>query len=367
MDWQQLLVFFKWLGLNLGLLAGALLLVLLAHFILVQILVRVAKRTTTHFDEVAIIRCAPPTRWISGVAALWLALDLTTFGPGLEAFLRHLVSVALIIMIAWLLVRFFRVARDIFLSRYKVSVADNLHARAVHTQIRVLERIFIAIIIVIAFGCILMTFDGVKQLGTSLLASAGIVGIILGLAAQKVIGTLFAGFQLAITQPIRIDDVVIVEGEWGVIEEITLTYIVVRIWDLRRLVVPVSYFMEKPFQNWTRVSADLLGTVFIPVDPATPVEPIREELHRLLKESPLWDGKAWGLQVTNVSDRTMELRALMSAANASAAWDLRCEIRERLLAFVKSQYPSALPRLRIEEPSRAVAKPSEYSINPALR
>jgi small-conductance mechanosensitive channel len=256
--------------------------------------------------------------------------------------------VGFIVVMTWLLMRAVRLGRDLFLSHYLLTASDNLHARAVHTQIKVLERIVIAVLVVIAFGCILMTFDGVRQLGASLLASAGILGIILGLAAQKVIGTLFAGLQLAITQPIRLEDVVIVEGEWGVIEEITLTYVVVRIWDLRRLVVPMTYFMEKPFQNWTRTSSSLLGTVFLYVDCTVAVDPIRAELQRFLQGQNLWDKKAAGLQVTNVSDRTVELRALMSASNASAAWDLRCAVREHLLKFIQETQPHALPRLRVE-------------------
>jgi small-conductance mechanosensitive channel len=349
MDWQHFIEFLKWLGFNLGLIAGAMLAAFLAHALLVFILLRLAKRTKNAHDELIIRRCASPTRWIAMIAAVWLVLLMTSLPPGVTAFLQHLVSVALILLTAWLLIRILRAGREVLLARYNMAVADNLHARAVHTQMAVIERILIAVIIVIAFGCCLMTFDGVRQLGVSLLASAGIVGVILGLAAQKVIGTLFAGLQMAITQPIRIEDVVIVEGEWGIIEEITLTYVVVRIWDLRRLVVPTTYFMEKPFQNWTRISADILGTVFLYVDASAPVEPIREELQRLLKDSPLWDGKVCGLQVTNVTDRTMELRALMSAANASIAWDLRCHIRERLLDFVKSKFPGALPRVRIQQ------------------
>jgi len=194
----------------------------------------------------------------------------------------------------------------------------------------------------------LMTFPKVRQLGTTILASAGIIGIVVGMAAQRTIGTFIAGIQIAITQPIRVDDVVIVENEWGRIEEITLTYVVVKIWDLRRLIVPITYFIEKPFQNWTRVTADILGTVFIYVDHTVPVDSIREELQNILKKSELWDGKVCVLQVTNTSERTVELRALMSAADASTAWSLRCEVREKLIDFMKKKYPKALPKLRAE-------------------
>lgn len=194
----------------------------------------------------------------------------------------------------------------------------------------------------------LMMFDRVRSLGASVLASAGVIGIIVGFAAQKTIANLFAGFQLAMTQPIRIDDVVIVENEWGRIEEITLTYIVVRIWDLRRLIVPLSYFIERPFQNWTRVESGILGTVFLYTDYAAPVDVIREELKRVVAQSPHWDGKVCGLQVTNTTDRSVELRALASAGDASKAWDLRCEIREKLILFVQQNYPDSLPRIRAD-------------------
>ena len=194
----------------------------------------------------------------------------------------------------------------------------------------------------------LMGFDSFRQLGTGILASAGLASLVIGLAAQKIFGNFLAGIQIAFTQPIRVDDVVIVENEWGRIEEITLTYVVVRIWDLRRLVLPIGYFIEKPFQNWTRVSADLLGTVFVYADYTIPVKEIREELHRILKGSNKWDGKVWGMQVTNATERTMELRALMSAADASVAWGLRCEVREYLIEFVQKNYPEALPKTRAE-------------------
>ena len=227
-------------------------------------------------------------------------------------------------------------------------MADNLAARRIHTQIQILRKVLVVVIGVLALAISLMTFEKVRQLGTTILASAGIIGIIVGIAAQKSIATLLAGLQLAVTQPIRIDDVVIVENEWGRIEDITLTYVVVRIWDLRRLVVPMTYFLERPFQNWTRISADLLGTVFLYVDYTVPVEAVREELKRITKNSPLWDKHVCTLQVTNTTERTLELRALVSAADASQAWNLRCEVREKLIEFLQANYPEALPKMRAE-------------------
>jgi small-conductance mechanosensitive channel len=232
------------------------------------------------------------------------------------------------------------------LYQHRVDVTDNLHARAIQTQVLVLQRVAIAVIAIFTIASMLMVFESVRQFGASILASAGIAGIIVGLAAQRSIASLLAGFQIALTQPIRLDDVVIVENEWGRIEEITLTYVVVRIWDLRRLVLPISYFIEQPFQNWTRSSADLLATVFLYVDYTMPVAPLRAELTRLLEASTRWDHKVNVLQVTDSKERTLEIRALASASDASLAWDLRCEIREKLVDFLQREYPGCLPKLR---------------------
>ena len=230
-----------------------------------------------------------------------------------------------------MLIKITFVIEDIILDQYKIDEKDNLRARKIYTQIQFLKRAAIIFIVILALGPILMTFDKVRQLGTSILASAGIISIIVGFAAQRSLGTLLAGFQIAITQPIRIDDVVIVENEWGKIEEITLTYVVVRIWDLRRLILPITYFLEKPFQNWSRTSTDILGTVYLYFDYTVPVQDLREELDRILDKSPLWDRKVSGLIVTNATEHTMELRALVSASDASKAWDLRCVVREKLI------------------------------------
>ena len=191
-----------------------------------------------------------------------------------------------------------------------------------------------------------MTFPAVRHLGAGLLASAGIVGLVIGIAARPTVETIIAGVQLALTEPIRLDDVVIVEGEWGRIEEITATYIVVRIWDDRRLIVPVTHFLQQPFQNWTRVTADLLGQVALEVDYRTPVEEVRSEVGRLVEASPDWDRRFWNLQVVEAGEHTMRLRVLLSAADASTAWNLRCEIREKLIAYLQAQHPEALPRIR---------------------
>jgi len=186
----------------------------------------------------------------------------------------------------------------------------------------------------------------VRHLGTSLLASAGLLGLVAGIAARPVLSNLLAGVQIALAQPMRLEDVVVVEGEWGWIEEIYMTYVVVRIWDLRRLVVPLSYFIERPFQNWTRRTTNILATVFIYADYTVPVEELRQELHRLLLASGMWDGKVWGLQVTDATEQTVQLRALMSARDSGNAWDLRCHVREELIALLQGRYPRSLPRAR---------------------
>jgi len=269
--------------------------------------------------------------------------------PGGLAYVIEVVFRSLFILtVAWLITRGALVGEELYLSRHDIEAKDNLQARRMYTQLQTIRKVFTVIVFVIAVALVLMGFEQFRTLGTSILASAGLAGLVLGFAAQKIFANLLAGIQIAFTQPIRIDDVVIVENEWGWIEEITLTYVVVRIWDLRRLVLPISYFIESPFQNWTRVSADLLGTVFIYTDYTVPVEEVRQELHRILKSSDKWDGKVWGLQITNATERTMELRALMSTADSSLGWDLRCEVREKLIEFVQKKYPDALPKTRAE-------------------
>ncbi len=256
-------------------------------------------------------------------------------------------SILMIISIAWLLISTLRTIKRIFLENFSTSKEDNLRSRKFHTQFNILESVFIAVIIVIAIGAILMLFDDVRKLGISLFASAGVAGIIVGFAAQKFIGAVIAGLQIAITQPIRLDDVVIIEGEWGRIEEITLTYVVVKIWDLRRLIVPTTYFFEKPFQNWTRTSADILGTVFIYTDYHVSFEALRKELTRVLEATSLWDKKVNVLQVTDAKPNGVEVRALMSAKDASTAWDLRVYVREKLIEFIQKNYPESLPKTRV--------------------
>ncbi|TRO66694.1 mechanosensitive ion channel family protein [Christiangramia sabulilitoris] len=259
----------------------------------------------------------------------------------------HISKIGLIGSIAWFLILTFKVLKKQMLKKYDVGSENNLKARKVYTQYMILENIIIFIIVILAMGIALMSFDSIRSIGVSVLTSAGIAGIIIGLAAQKAIATLLAGIQIAITQPIRVDDVVIVEGEWGWIEEINLTYVVVRVWDKRRLVVPTTYFIEKTFQNWTRNSADILGTVYLFVDYDLPVDVVRKEQTRLLNSTGLWDGKVDVLQVTNTTEKTVELRVLVSAKDSPTAWDLRVFLREKLLDFIQKNYPDSLPKARI--------------------
>ena len=292
-------------------------------------------------------------RLLVPVFLLILLIQVLPVPENILSIVRKTLGILFIASFGWLTVNVVLFGRDLVLRRYDVNVKDNLKARAVHTQINILVKILVITVVLISAASCLMIFDNVRQVGTSILASAGVIGIIIGFAAQKSIATLLAGLQLAITQPIRIDDVVIVDGEWGQIEEITLTYVVVRIWDLRRLVVPTNYFLEKSFQNWTRTSADLLGSVTIHADYSVPIEELRKQLYEVIKNHQLWDGKVWRLHVINTTDRTVELRALVSAANASDAWELRCDVREKLLGYLQMNYPDCLPKIRAEVRDRS--------------
>lgn len=276
---------------------------------------------------------------------------------GLAA-LRHLNALALIFCFTWLAVRLIGGFADAVLLRHSVDVADNMQARRIHTQTRVLARTAMIVVGILGTAMMLMTFPGARQVGASLLASAGVIGIVGGLAAKPVFSNLIAGLQIAITQPIRLDDVLIVEGEWGRVEEITGTYVVLRIWDERRLIIPLNHFIEQPFQNWTRASAQLLGSVFVHVDYATPLAPLRAEVERIVKAAPEWDGRFFNLVVTDATERTMQLRVLCTSANSGLSWDLRCKVREGLIDFMQREYPQHLPRLRIEPDAADVPSPS---------
>jgi small-conductance mechanosensitive channel len=277
----------------------------------------------------------------------YFAESFDLFHADLNNFFEMLGSVLLIVSLAWMLIAGIRTAKRIFLEQFDSTKEDNLRSRKFQTQFNILERILVFLIIIISVGLILMLFEDVRRIGISLFASAGVAGIIIGFAAQRIIGTVIAGIQIAITQPIRLDDVVIIEGEWGKIEEITLTYVVVNIWDKRRLIVPTTYFFDKPFQNWTRTTSEILGTVFIYTDYNVPFDELRSELTRLLESTPLWDKKVNVLQVTDAKERSLEIRALMSAKDSGTAWDLRVFVREGLIVFLQKNFPESLPKTRV--------------------
>ncbi len=282
------------------------------------------------------------------IVAMMIALPVAQIEPTAAEWLARLLLMAVIGLIGWSAVAALHIAANIYLRRFRLDVHDNLLARKHNTQVRVLLRTTDAFLVLLTIGAALMSFPAVRQYGYSLFASAGVAGIVAGFAARPVLSNLFAGVQLAMTQPIRIDDVVIVEGEWGTIEEITTTYVVVRIWDLRRLVVPLSYFIEKPFQNWTRENAALIGVVYFYLDYRAPVGVIREKLKEFVEQSKFWNGKAVSVQVTDAKETTMEVRAIMSADDAGQTWNLRCEVREKMIDFLQREHPEALPRQRAD-------------------
>lgn len=318
-----------------------------AHELLVRA-VRRGLRRRSEFTRSLVIRTRGPGRLaLMFLAASWV-VRVTPISGREAALMQHGLLVAFIILCGWVVMTALDIASAIYMRRYRVDVADNLLARKHLTQVRILRRALAVLVILLTAAFALMTIPGVRQLGVSLLAAGGAAGIIVGLALQPVLSNIMAGIQIALTQPIRIDDALIVEGEWGVVEEITSAYVVVRIWDKRRLIVPLKYFLEKPFQNWTRTTADLIGVVLLYLDYSTPLEPLRTKLKEIVEASPLWDREVMVLQVTDARERTMEVRCLVGAHNSGAAFDLRCEVREKLIAFLQETYPHALPRDRID-------------------
>ena len=286
-------------------------------------------------------------RVIIPVMGVLFALPIMALPAEFATLVGHGSSMLIIGTVSWILFQAVSFGEKAVLASHDITVADNLHARRVYTQIHIFGTVLKVVIAIFTVGSILMLFAEVRHVGTSLLASAGVIGVIAGFAAQKTIANVFAGFQLALAQPIRLDDVVIVEGTfWGRIEEITFTFVVVHIWDDTRMVLPLTYFIETPFQNWTRVSAQLMGSVFVWADYSLPVDQTREAVKKIVEASPLWDHRFWNLQVSDATEKTMQLRVLATAADSSRAWDLRCEIREKLIAYIQKNHPEGLPRVR---------------------
>lgn len=321
------------------------------------IILLAARRTSFDGDETMVRRIRPPLRVGLPFLVILLMRPALQLPEYADVPVQRLLAVCLIGILTWLIVRIVNALVKIVLSRHNIEAADNLEARRVHTQLRVIARIVTVTIGVIGTAAMLMIFPSIRQLGTSLLASAGIAGLIIGLAAQKTIGNLLAGLQIALTGSINLDDVVIIDDEWGRIEEITSTYVVVRIWDDRRLIVPFSRVIDQSFQNWTRRTASILGTVFIHADYTVDVDALRREVQRIAGDSEHWDGRVAQVVVTEATQTTLQLRALISAADASKAWNLRCEVREQLIDYLQRESPEALPRyrshVRICDPDRS--------------
>jgi small-conductance mechanosensitive channel len=299
-----------------------------------------------------------PTRLVAVLFALQIALAAAPDDLRGLLFVERGAALALTVAFAWLAMRCIAAVADAVIQRNPVDAADNLRARRVQTQTRVLARVANGLILFAGVALALMTFPAVRTIGTSLLASAGIAGLVVGIAARPALGNVIAGLQIALAQPIRIDDVVVIEGEWGRIEEIRGSYVVVRVWDERRLIVPLQWFIDHPFQNWTLTSAQIIGTVFVWADYHLPLAPLRAELERLCKESPEWDRRVCNLQVTDAGERSMQLRALVSSADSNLNWDLRCHVREGLISFMQARHADCLPRSRVqvEDPFVSTAK-----------
>jgi len=338
-----------------GLIAGFAIYWIIFHFIL--------RKSVSPKHHDTLLRFRKPAFWILVLLAAMAAVPTFGISNDADAIAEHVLHIIFIVCLAWLLIAGVYAVQDLLLRRYDMSMADNLRARQVRTQMAVMRRLAIGFIGLFAVGLVLYTFNHTRlwQAGAGLLASAGLATLALAAAAKTTVSNLLAGIQIAITEPIRIDDVVIVEGQWGRIEEITGAYVVVCIWNLQRLIVPLTYFIEKPFQNWTRRTANLMGTFYLYADYTCPIAPLREELTRILKATNLWDGKVNVLQVTEFTAQTMQIRALMSSSDSGKLWDLRCYAREKMIDFLQQNYPQCLPKQRIAELQNAPwEQPNEH-------
>lgn len=328
-------------------LAGAVAIGLALHWLIIRLLCRAMRRTISKTDDIIVESTQGVLRWVVLTIAVMAVLPRIGLDSGARAVVAQILALIIPALVGWLGVSVLRAVKNVVEVRADITVADNLRARQARTRINVLYRVGLAIIAVVTVCMMLMTIPSVRNVGLTLFASAGLAGLAVGAAAQPALKNLIAGMQMAFTEPIRLDDVVIINGEWGRIEEIRLSYVVVKIWDERRLIVPVSKFLEEPFENWTRETSQLLGTAMFYTDYTIDVARVRAKLEEIVAASSLWDKRVVGLQVTDMREQTMELRALVSAADAGAAFDLRCEVREKLMAFIASEYPGALPTRRL--------------------
>jgi small-conductance mechanosensitive channel len=352
---ETMLTLPNWL-ISLAVFAGALAIAIMAHRIIFTIVTRFVAQMDLFWRSL-VARTQGPTRFAVITIALGFAASLSPLTSGEAALIRQVLLLCFIALVAWIATTALHIWTTVYLRRFKLDADDNLLARKHVTQTRILRRVGDILIVIVGVATMLMTFDSVRQYGVSLLASAGAAGLVVGLALQPVLKNIFAGIQLAVTQPIRIDDALLVEGEWGNVEEITSTYVVLRLWDWRRMILPLSYFIEKPFQNWTRDNAALIGSVMIYLDYETPIDALRAEAERIAAATPLWDGRVVNVQVTDFKDSTMEIRILVSARTAGQAFDLRCTVREQIVAFLQREHPRALPRLRADTtPDRSTGR-----------
>lgn len=356
--WQLPTAAWNWIIVGAALVLG-LLLRLLAGLVLK---LQTRWRDNNRLFPSALRHLASPLSYWCPLFVFDLLLPVMQLDKVIRLRIEHAVEVVLIIVSAWLFVSFVKVVQDQVHRRINMKTPDNLRQRTIITQLIYIRRVITVIVILITIGAVLLTFGTMRKIGTGLLTSVGIGGVIVGFAAQRSLANLLAGFQIAFTQPIRIDDEVVVEGEWGRIEEITLTYVVVRIWDDRRLVLPINYFIEKPFQNWTRTNALITGTALLYVDYSLPVPWLRQEFQQLIEGNELWDKRVAALQVTNLKEQVMEVRAIVSSKNSAQVFDLRCWVREQLMQKINEQYPQCLPKVRWEgEKPKTTASKSEQA------
>jgi len=343
--WSQQLQPWAW---NLCVVASALIIGFILKLIITGILQFYKNKNDYSLFKSIITHLGSPLNFFVPLLMLNFMTPLLELSKLFLAPLDRIIDILVIISFSNLLICTFKIFEDYVYHQYDLTLEDNLRGRKVRTQMIFVRKVVIIIIVVVTVSIILLSFNSVRKIGAGLLTGVGIGGIIIGFAAQKSLSNFLAGLQIAFTQPIRFDDILVVEGEWGRVEEITLTYVVVAIWDQRRLILPITYFVEKPFQNWTRTTSQLLGTVFLYVDYTFPVDELREELNRLLKTTKLWDKRVGVLQVTDSKEHTIELRALMSARNSSDAFDLRCYVRENLLKYITANMPQSLPQSRYQ-------------------
>ncbi len=341
-----------------GILAAGVVVALVARLIVFWLLRRMTRDRGALLGQSLVRHGRGPTRWIFPLLAILSILPGLPLPQMLLSALEHIAGLALIAAVAWLAILLIDVTADILAGRYRIDVADNLVARRIQTQFQMLHRVAVVLVVVVALSVMLMTFPDIKHIGMSMLASAGVASLVVGMAMKGTLSNLIAGVQIAFAQPFRIGDAVVIEGEWGWIEEVGAMYVIMRIWDLRRLVLPLSYFLDHPFENWTRTSADLLGYTYLYTDYTVPLDEVRVELRRILESTPLWNKQVCVLQVSDSDRYTLQLRALMDVRNSSDAWDIRCLVREKLLDFLQKNYPGSLPRYRGEFETSSAPGPS---------